>query len=39
MCFVKDVESRYEGGEVYAYSAQDPNFWSYFEACENMVET
>lgn len=23
---------RYEGGEVYAYSGQDPNYWSYFEA-------
>ncbi|CAI8593138.1 unnamed protein product [Vicia faba] len=25
---------RYEGGEVYAYSGQDFNYWSYFEACE-----
>lgn len=33
-CFVKDPNLRYEGGEVYAYSGQDPNYWSYFEACD-----
>lgn len=30
-CFVKDLDLRYEGGDVYAYSGQDPNYWYYFE--------
>ncbi|CAK8560038.1 unnamed protein product [Lathyrus sativus] len=33
-CFVKDPNIRYEGGEVYAFSGQDPNYWSFFEACD-----
>lgn len=24
----------YEGKKVYAFSGQDPDFWSYFEACD-----
>ncbi|CAL5201498.1 unnamed protein product [Lathyrus oleraceus] len=32
--FIKDLNLRYEGGDVYAYSGQDPDYWSYFEACD-----
>lgn len=32
--FVKDPNSKYEGEDVYAYSGQDPDYWSYFEACD-----
>ena len=31
--FVKDSKLRYEGGEVYLYSGQNPDYWSFFEAC------
>lgn len=31
-CFVKDPNIRYDGGEVYAFAGQDPDYWSFFEA-------
>ncbi|CAK8570036.1 unnamed protein product [Lathyrus sativus] len=30
--FVKDPKIRYEGGDVYAFNGQDPDYWSFFEA-------
>ncbi|KAI5438614.1 hypothetical protein KIW84_024376 [Lathyrus oleraceus] len=33
-CFVKYLNLRYEGGEIYAFNGQDPYNWSYFEACD-----
>ena len=32
--FVKDNNLKYEGGEVYAFAGQDPDYWSFFEACD-----
>ncbi|XP_058754865.1 uncharacterized protein LOC131628014 [Vicia villosa] len=32
--FVKDEGLTYEGGNVYAVSGQDPDYWSYFEAVD-----
>ncbi|CAK8542710.1 unnamed protein product [Lathyrus sativus] len=32
--FVKDERLRYDGGDVYALSEQDSDFWSFFEACD-----
>ncbi|CAK8560663.1 unnamed protein product [Lathyrus sativus] len=39
-CFVKDPNIRHEGGEVYALSGQDPDYWSFFEAYDlvNLIE-
>lgn len=33
-CFVKDPNLKYKGAEVYAYSGQALDYWSYFEACD-----
>ncbi|CAK8574861.1 unnamed protein product [Lathyrus sativus] len=33
-CFIKDLNIRYEKGEVYAFSGQDFDYWSFFEACD-----
>ncbi|XP_058724923.1 uncharacterized protein LOC131596316 [Vicia villosa] len=32
--FVKDPKIRYEGGNVFAVTGQDPDIWSYFEAID-----
>ncbi|XP_058764112.1 uncharacterized protein LOC131637534 [Vicia villosa] len=32
--FVRDEGVSYEGGDVFAIAGQDPDFWSYFEACD-----
>lgn len=32
--FVKEPKLRSEGGEVYTYSRQEYDFWSYFEVCD-----
>lgn len=32
--FVKDARLRYDGGDVYAFSGQDYDFLSFFEACD-----
>ncbi|KAI5383960.1 hypothetical protein KIW84_071084 [Lathyrus oleraceus] len=32
--FVKDERLRYDGGDVYALSGQDSDFWSFFEVCD-----
>ncbi|XP_058734254.1 uncharacterized protein LOC131605982 [Vicia villosa] len=32
--FVKDPELKYDGGEVYAFSGQDVDYWCFFEACD-----
>lgn len=32
--FVKYPNFRYEGGDIYAYNGQDPDYWSYFKACD-----
>ncbi|CAL5188337.1 unnamed protein product [Lathyrus oleraceus] len=33
-CFVKDPNIRYDGGEVYAFTGQNPDYWSFFKACD-----
>ena len=33
-CSIKEPNIRYDGGEVYAFSSQDPHYWSFFEACD-----
>ncbi|XP_058752080.1 uncharacterized protein LOC131625205 [Vicia villosa] len=32
--FVKDPELKYDGGDMYAFSGQDSDYWSFFEACD-----
>ncbi|CAK8576504.1 unnamed protein product [Lathyrus sativus] len=32
--FVKDPNIRYDGRKVYAFTGQDPDYWSFFEACD-----
>ncbi|CAL5214939.1 unnamed protein product [Lathyrus oleraceus] len=32
--FVKDARLSYEGRDVYAFSGQEYDFWSFFEACD-----